>query len=297
MFKKWLSLLMAVVMLTAVSAFAEVKVTDVNGTEWVFDKPIERVVVLMPSDAEILYELGAGDLIVGRGKYVDYPEAVQQIEALETGKNLNLEQIVALKPDVVIMGMMGHTEEQVKALNDAGLKTVISHSQTIEDVYACINMLGGLVSKQEEAVALVDGMKAAFAAVVEKVGGRKAGTVYFEVSPLQYGLYTAGKGTFMNEMAELLGLTNVFGDLEGWKSVSEEQVIALNPDFIVTTTMYMGEGPKPEEEVMGREGWKDVTAIKEGRVLNADNNEITRPGPRLVKAIEQLYTFAYEGAK
>ena len=118
-------------------------------------------------------------------------------------------------------------------------------------------------------------------------------TVYFEVSPLQWGLWTAGKGTFMDELAAMCGLTNAFADVEGWAEISEEQVIARDPDYIVTITMYYGEGPTPVEEIKSRAGWDALKAVQNDTILNADSNEISRPGPRLKDAAETLFNFVY----
>ena len=95
----------------------------------------------------------------------------------------------------------------------------------------------------------------------------------------------------MDELATMCGLTNVFADLDGWASISEEQVIERNPDYIVTITMYYGEGPTPVEEIMGRSGWADLQAVKDGNILNAESNAISRPGPRLKEAALELYNF------
>ena len=118
-------------------------------------------------------------------------------------------------------------------------------------------------------------------------------SVYFEVSPLQYGLWTAGSGTFMDEIANMLGLTNCFADVTGWGEISEEQVLERNPDYIVTISMYYGEGPTPEEEILSRTGWENVTAVKNGKILNLPNNELSRPAPRLADGAKALYDFVY----
>ena len=117
--------------------------------------------------------------------------------------------------------------------------------------------------------------------------------MYFEVSPLQYGLWTAGKGTFMDELATLCGLTNAFADVEGWSGISEEQVLERDPDYIVTITMYYGEGPTPVEEIASRAGWENLKAVQNGNIYNADSNAVSRPGPRLVDAAWELYDFVY----
>ena len=103
---------------------------------------------------------------------------------------------------------------------------------------------------------------------------------------------TVDSGTFMDELAKICGLTNVFADLEGWAAVSEEQVIARDPDFIVTITMYYGEGPTPIEEILSRAGWQDMKAVRDQHVFNAsDSNALSRPGPRLKDAAVELYNF------
>ena len=97
----------------------------------------------------------------------------------------------------------------------------------------------------------------------------------------------------MNEVAELLGMENVFADLPAWAEISEEQVIERNPDYIVTITMYFGEGPMPEEEIASRPGWENVSAVANGKILRMDNNELSRPTPRIVDGAQMLYDFVY----
>ena len=146
--------------------------------------------------------------------------------------------------------------------------------------------------KQAEAASIVESMQETFDEIKANAGdGTK--TVYFEVSPLQYGLWTAGSGTFMDEIANMLGLTNCFADVTGWGEISEEQVLERNPDYIVTISMYYGEGPTPEEEILSRTGWENVTAVKDGKILNLQNNELSRPGPRLADGAKAMYDFVY----
>lgn len=267
--------------------------TDMAGREVALEGPATRIVAINPSDCEILYAIGAGDTLVGRGTYCDYPEAVLDITAVESGENLNIEQVMALEPQVVLMAKMSQSKEQVKALEDAGAKVVVSDAQDIAGVYQAIQLIGAITGKDTEAAELVAGMKQSFADIEAEAGKGGSETIYFEVSPLEYGLWTTGSNTFMDELATLLGLTNAFADIDGWDMVSEEQVIERDPIYIVTTAMYFGEGPTPEEEILGRAGWQDMKAIQSGAVFNADNNQIVRPGPRLVEAAQALYEFVY----
>lgn len=294
MTKKLVSLFLALVMaFSLTAAFAEstaVTVTDMAGREITLDAPATKVVALTASDCEILAALGAEDTLVGRGEYCDYPESILEVPAVQSGADTNLEQIIALEPQVVVMAKMAQTEEQVAALEEAGIRVVVSDAQDIEGVYTAIRLIGALVGRNDEAEAMVADMQSTFADIAAK-SENTGKTVYFEVSPLQWGLWTAGKGTFMDELATMCGLTNAFADVEGWAEISEEQVLERDPDYIVTISMYYGEGPTPVEEIKSRAGWDALKAVQNDAIFNADSNEVSRPGPRLKDAAEALYTF------
>lgn len=267
-----------------------VSVTDMTGREVTLEEPASRIVVLTACDCEILYALGAGDLIVGRGEFCDYPAEVLDVPTVQSGQETNIEQILVLKPDVLFMAAMEQSDEQVAQLEAAGVHVVVSDADEIADVYTAIEMIGTAVGKNDEAAALIDNMKTTFAKISEDAF-TEGKSIYFEVSPLEWGLWTAGKGTFMNEVAEMMGLKNCFSDVEGWAEISEEQIIERNPDYIMTISMYYGEGPTPEEEILGRTGWQNITAVKNNAILNLKNNELSRPAPRLADGARMLYDF------
>lgn len=268
--------------------------TDMKGREIQLNAPATRVVALAASDCEILYALGAGDTLVGRGEYCDFPDEVTAVPAVQSGSETNIEQILALNPQAVIMDTMAQAKDQVAALEAAGIAVVVTDAQTIEGTYTAITLIGAVTGRTAEAETLVNGMKTTFADIAAKVTPNSGKTVYFEVSPLQWGLWTAGSGTFMDELANLLGLTNAFADVQGWGEISQEQVLERDPDYIVTVAMYTGEGLTPVEEIKAREGWQNLKAVKDGNIFNAIYNEIARPGPRLVDAAHSLYQFVYE---
>ncbi len=272
---------------------ASVTVTDMTGRRITLDAPAERIIALTASDCEIVYALGAGSLLVGRGEYCDYPPEVLQIPSVESGFQTNIEQILALQPQVLLMSSMDQPAEQVAQLEQAGVRVVVSDAHDIEGTYTAISLIGTLLGKEKEAEEIVRNMQDTFAEIRE--GALPTGkTVYFEVSPLEWGLWTAGKGTFMHEIAEMMGLRNIFEDVDGWAEISEEQVLQRNPDYIVSISMYSGEGPLPAEELCGRSGWETVTAVKNKAILNLQNNELSRPAPRLADGAKQLYRLIKE---
>lgn len=266
-------------------------VTDMMGREVTLDAPASRVVALAASDCEILYAIGAGDAVVGRGEYCNYPAQAESVPVVSSGSATNIEQIIALAPQVVVMSIMAQTKEQVAMLESAGIKVIACNAQTIADVYDEIALLGQVTGKTDEAAALAQQMRAAFDDIAAHQPAQSGQTVYFEVSPLQWGLWTVGSGTFMDELATLCGLQNAFSDMTSWAAVSQEQVIERNPDYIITVAMYDGTGLLPADEIMAREGWENVGAVKNRNVLCVDNDEFSRPGPRLVNAARTLQAF------
>jgi len=307
--KKLLSLLLTLALLLSLAACAKttkddassgaVSVTDMAdpGREIKLDAPATKVVALTAADAEIVCALGASDTLVGRGEYCDYPADISSVPSVASGTDTNVEEILKLEPQIVIMSMMDQTTEQVDALENAGVKVAITNAQTVSGVYQAIQLIGALVGKTDEADKLVKSMMTTFADLSDKATGTGEKTVYFEVSPLEYGLWTAGKNTFMDEICTLLGFKNAFADVDGWAQISEEQVLERDPDYIVTTMMYSGEGQSPVEEIMARTGWQDLKAIKTGNVFQADSDSLTRPGPRLADAAKQLFGFFYPEAQ
>ena len=296
-----LALLLTLCLLLPMAVLAEaapsIAITDMTGRELVLGAPAAKVVALAASDCEILYAIGAGDTLVGRGEYCDYPAEVVNVPSVQSGYDMNLEQIVALAPDLVIMNTMDQSVEQVEALENAGIPVLASTATDVNGVYDAITMIAAATGHDAEGEALVSSMKASLSDLAAKADGDGTKTVYFEVSPLQYGLWTAGAGTFMNEIAELLGLKNCFDDVTGWAQISEEQVLTRNPDYIVTISMYYGEGPTPTEEILARAGWENIPAVKNEKILNLVDNELSRPAPRLTEGAQALYDFVYGAAE
>lgn len=293
MTRKLVSLLLALALAClCVPALGEgAALTDMMGREVKLSGPAGRIVVLMPSDCEILYAIGAGDKVVGRGTYCNYPEDVLSVTEVNSGGELNLEQVLALNPDLVVMTKMAHSPEAVSKLEESGVAVLVTDAQTIEDTYACITLLGAAAGKEAEAAKVVEDMKARLSAVAQQAGDTGL-TVYIETTPLEYGwgLYSAGPGNFMDEIASLCGLKNIFGDVDqAWPVVDPEAVIAADPDLILTIDSNgMGEGMEADKVILSREAWQGMKAVKDGRVFVVSNDMFSRPGPRLADAAEAL---------
>lgn len=269
-------------------------VVDMMGREFEFEKTPERVVALNPSDADILASLGVEDKIVGRGSYVELPEGSEDVPVVATGQDLNAEEIIALEPDVVFTTDMGYTKEQMDAFDKMGIPVIVTNAKILDQVYESIEIFGEVMDRGEKANEVINEMKDFFANLPDKSDDLKGKKVYFEISPLEYGLWSAGKGTFMDEISSIMGMENIFSDINEWEEVSEEAVIERDPDFIVTNALFEEGGVKPVDEIMSRKGWEDISAVKNKQVLQIEDDQLSIPSPRLMKGAEALLEFANE---
>ena len=275
--------------------------TDMTGRKITLMSYPKRIVALTASCAEILYAVGGGDLLVARGTYCDYPEEVKALPALGSGADTNMEDVIAMAPDMVIIDTMAQTTEQIEALEKAGIAVVVTSSSGLKGVYEAVRLIGAAVDREENAEKVVADMQTRLDKLAEKVAAmnipeEERPSIYFEVTPpyYGYGIWAAGKGSFMDEVSQILGLRNIFADSEEWAVVSEEQIIEANPEYIVTITMYSGEEyQSAEAEIMARPGWENIPAVKNGAIKLFANDELSRPAPRLVDGAEILFDFIY----
>ena len=283
----FLAALMLIGMVPAVAENAAITVTDMYNRVITLEEPATRIVAMQPSDCEILCAIGCEDALVGIGQFCDYPASITSLPVVQSGKNTNIEEILALNPQVVLMNDMSQSEDQVKQLEENGVKVVISSTTDIESVYTAIRMIGTLMGKDENAEALIADMKATCDEIRAKSEGIEK-TVYFEISPPPY-LYSCGSSSFTHELAEICGLKNIFGDQpDAWLMISDEQVIERNPDYII---LMNGMGAEGIEEIQSRDGWGDINAIKDKNIYYDGTSMMTRPGPRLKDAVIELYNF------
>ena len=210
--------------------------TDGLGREIIFDSPAQRIVSLAPSNTEILFAIGAGDQVVGRDQFSDYPEAAQNATDIgSTFEALNTELIVSLKPDLVLAAEI-NTPEQVKQFEDLGLKVYyLNNPLTLEDMYGNLEIVAQLTGHEAEAATLIEALKARVAVVDEKIAPISSRfSVFYELDATDPAKpYTAGKGTFITQLIERAGGYNIASDLEEYPQMSLEQVVAADPAFII----------------------------------------------------------------
>jgi iron complex transport system substrate-binding protein len=269
--------------------------TDAVGNELTIEEEPERVVTLIPSNTEILFELGLGDKVVGVTDNDNYPEEVSEIDSVGS-MEFNVEVIISLDPDVVLAHESGvsFAQEAFDQLYDAGVNVfVVEDATTIDTTYETIETVGQLMGATEEAERVISEMQDGFAEIeeiTEEVAEEDRQSVFYEISPSP-DIYTAGQNTFLDEILQVINADNAAGDQEGWPAIDPEAIIELNPDVIVTT--YGSYIDNPVEEVTSRDGFEVVEAVANERVYDVDSDMVTRPGPRLVEGTRAVAEVVY----
>ncbi|HZK35271.1 MAG TPA: ABC transporter substrate-binding protein [Bacillota bacterium] len=263
-------------------------VFDSRGVEVFFERTPERIISLMPSNTEILYALNCGSSIVAVSDYCNYPEDTNNKQKLSTGEVLNVEAIIALDAQAVILGNMSAMEDQINQLERAGVKVVVTEANSLLQTYEVIEMIGNTMGRKAEAQLLIKDMKNGFEGIRKQANQKDPIKIFVEVSPLEYGLWSCGKNTFIHELIEIVGAKNIFENIEGWSAVSEEEVLTQSPDIIITTASSLTGIEDPVGQIKSRENWGNIQAVKNNKVAMIDADMATRPGPRLLDAAKEL---------
>jgi cobalamin transport system substrate-binding protein len=273
---------------TPISTPATSTFTDGLGREITLKGPVQHVVSLAPSNTEILFAIGAGSQVVGRDELSDFPDAAKNVTDIgSTFDALNTEQIVSLKPDLVLAAEI-NTPEQVKQLEGLGLTVYyLKNPLTLEEMYGNLEIVAQLTGHEQEAATLIESLKKRVAAVDEKIAPISSRpNVFYELDGTDPAKpYTAGKGTFITQLIDRAGGHNIASDLDGYPQMSLEQVVTADPAFIILGDARYGVTP---ESITQRPGWADLIAVKNGQVVPFNDDLVSRPGPRLVDALEEL---------
>ncbi|WP_204953509.1 ABC transporter substrate-binding protein [Metabacillus crassostreae] len=275
------------------SAPFPITVTDGTGEEITIETEPKTIVSVIPSNTEITYAIGQGDKLVAVDDYSNYPEETAELEKIGD-QQLNVEKILALQPDLALVTEYQHQNnpDVLTQFKEAGTDVVVINSaESFDQVYESITLIGEVTGASDEAEQVVSEMKESLEVIKEKA---KAVTekkkVWVEVSPSP-DIFTTGKNTFMHEMLESINAINTAGDQTGWVKMTEEEIVTLNPDVIITTYGYYVDNPT--DAVLSRSGWDEVPAIKKQQVFDVNNDTVTRPGPRLIDGVETLAKLIY----
>lgn len=274
---------------TAEPSPGPLSLTDGLGRQVALPAPAQRVVSLAPSNTEILFAIGAGEQVVGRDEFSDFPPEAANLPSVGGGfGDFNNEAIVELQPDLVLAAEL-NPPELVAALEQLGLTVYyLPNPTSLEELYENMLTVATLTGRAAAAQQQIE----ALAARVVEIESRLAGAsrrpkVFYELDSTDPNApWTAGPGSFIDTLIRLASGENVAGDLEGeYLQLSIEELVVRDPEIILLGDAAYGVTP---ESLAARAGWEGLTAVKEGKILPFDDDLVSRPGPRLVEGLETL---------
>ncbi len=267
-----------------VGATPAVRIVDDAGTTLRFPKPVTRIVSLIPSATETLIALGAAGQIVGRTRY-DVAAEMAQVPSVGGGLDPSVEAIVALHPDVVITWEHDRRQRTRERLTALHIPVLSLRTEDTTDAFRAIGTLAALTGHLSVGTALASQIRADFGAVAASVAGQATPMVFYVVyndPPM-----TTGPATFVGQLIGLAGGALAFPEKGAlWPTVSMEALVQRQPDVIV---LPVGEkGVITLERLRRTPGWRDLAAVRDGRVVTVPSNLLNRPGPHLGAAARAL---------
>jgi len=246
--------------------------------------PPRHIVSLAPNLTEIVFLLGRGSSLVGVTRFCNFPPSASGLPKIGGVSDPDVERIVALSPDLVLCTTDGNPREKVRALEGMGIPCFAVAPQNLDAVFTAIERVGALLGAADRGRAEAGTLRrrSQRVRVATKGTGDALPNVLFVVSTTP--IIAAGKGTFMDELVYLAGGKNVAMRFPGrYPRLSIEALVAARPDVIFVAGMA-GVERFPEEITR----WKEVPAFRDGAVITIDGDLVTRPGPRLVTALERV---------
>ena len=279
------ALVILVLFLSAGSHIAAKNITDQLGRAVSLPDDPQRVVSLAPSITEIIFALGQQDRLKGVTIYSDFPEDAAKLPRVGSYVNLDLERIVALKPDLCIAIKDGNPKAVVKRLESLKIPVYAVDPRNLDAVMQTILEIGNLLNAGENAKALVQGMRFRIQRVKSQVAkaAHRPG-VFFQIgiSPI----VSVGANTFGHELIEIAGGNNLAAGPTTYPRFSREQVLSFSPEIFIISSMA-GTGAFDRVKAQWNR-WSDLPAVRNQRIYLVDSNLFDRPAPRLVDAIELL---------
>jgi iron complex transport system substrate-binding protein len=264
-----------------------VTLVDDEGTELTLGAEPQRVVSLTPAVTELLFALGDGDKLVGRTDFDDYPPEAVDVPPVASFTGVVIEQVVDAEPDLVIAGGNNFTPAgDVQRLRDLGVQVLVVYAEEFEDVLADMELVGQAVGSAGEAEEITASIEDRIDEVTAATAGVERPLVFYEIG---YGpeIYAPAPNFFVTDMIEIAGGEAVTTSDPAVFSISLEQLVSADPEVIV-----LGDAAYPPpicpDAVAAREGWEDITAVKNGAIRPVNDVIVTRPGPRIGEGLAAL---------
>ncbi len=259
--------------------------TDDEGTITALPAVPQTIVSLSPATTELLYALGVGERLRGRTNYDDYPPQASALPVVATFEGVQIEDVVAIAPDLVIAGGNNFTSRaDVTRLRELGIPVLVVYGADVEGVLADIRLVGQAVGAEQAADGVVGAIQARIDEVRAAVANLDRPRAFYEIGDVPE-IYGPAPDSFVADMVSLAGGDPITTTDPAVFSISLEQLVMLDPQVIVLGDAAYGTCPT---ELVARAGWAGMTAVRDGQVRPVDDIIVTRPGPRLGEGLAAL---------
>jgi len=261
------------------------ELTDEAGRTVRVPQPVQRIVSLAPNLTETIYALGLQDRLVGDTDYCDYPPDAQKKYKVGGGINPSIEEIAALRPDLVLMTKSYNRLDTVHSLDVLGIPSYATDPHSVDQILTSTEKLADLMGVPETGVALTKDLGRRLAELQQRIASLPPKRVLFVVwtEPLM----SIGKETFLADALRHAGAVSIVDSTQSWPQVNLEEVVKLQPEFLVFADSHSQSGTKEFETLEELPGWRVLDAVKNHR-LALISDAVNRPAPRIVSAIEDL---------
>lgn len=264
--------------LIAGNAVAAITVKDDGGNTVTLNKPAQRIISLAPHATELIFAAGGGDRIVGTVGYSDYPAEALKIPRVGSHQQIDVERIIALKPDLLVVWLHGNSERQLEHVRKLGIPFYFSEPKKLADIPTSIERLGMLMGTEQQANKVAAAERVELARLAAQYRNRPTVRMFYQV----WGkpVYTLNGGNIMSDVIRLCGGENIFANLAiPAPIVTTEAVLLENPEVMMT-------GDRQAEKSGGLEIWKqykNMLAVKNDNMFSVDADLVNRAGPRLIE--------------
>lgn len=265
-------------------AHAGITLVDDAGEQHVFSQPVQRIVTLAPHLAEQVFEVGAGERLVGTVQWSNKPAAARDVPRIGDSFRVDAERIVALQPDIVLAWGGGTPQNTIERLRALQLNVAVLDPRDLESIPRHLEWLGKLTGNARQAESVARAFRSRLEAISDEFADAEPIRVFYQIS--SQPIFTVGAGHTISEMIELCGGNNIFSDLDARAhSVSRESVISRDPQVII-----VGRYEGSEDERGDWRRWKNLTATRTNNLLLIDAETVARPAVGILDGARELCT-------
>jgi iron complex transport system substrate-binding protein len=265
----------------ALSAHAAITVRDDDGKPVTLQKPAQRVIAMAPHVTELLFAAGGGDKIVGAVNYSDYPEAAKKIPNIGDNRQVDMERVAELKPDLIVIWMHGSSERQIETLRQLGIPLFHSEPKKLAEIPDSLERLGQLLGTEAVANKAAAELRDKLASLTAQYSKRPPVRVFYQI--WDKPLYTLSGSHIISDAMRVCGGENVFASMKVTAPVVDvEGVLREDPEAVFATA---------EKNYGGVNLWrpyKSMLAVRNDNLFTVDGHLLNRAGPRMIQGTAVL---------